>query len=166
MSWFHTWLFLHVTAAIIAFGPTFAFPIIGAVASKHPAHAPFGLLVSEAIEWRLVIPFALSMPVSGLGLAYTVHIEWNHNPWLIAGISVYAAAMFTALALQAPVVRKLVQMTAHAPAPVPAGPGAAAAGPPPEMAALLKRMQMQGMLLTVFLITIIVLMVWKPGGNI
>ena len=138
--------------------------IIGAVSQKHPAHLPFGLLVSEAIELRLVIPFALSMPVSGLGLAYTVNVEWNHNPWLVAALVVYAAALFTALALQAPVVRKLVQMTAHAPAPVPAGPGAAAAGPPPVMAALLKRMQIQGMLLTVFLITIIVLMVWKPGG--
>ena len=168
MSWFHLWLFLHVTAAIVAFGPTFAFPIIGAVSRKNPAHAPFGLLVSEVIEMRLVIPFALSMPISGLGLAYTVNVEWNHNPWLIAALVVYATAMFVALALQAPVLRKLVQMTSHAgaAAPMPAGPGAAAAGPPPAMAALLKRMQIQGMMLTVFLITIIVLMVWKPGGNI
>jgi predicted integral membrane protein DUF2269 len=166
MSWFHLWLFLHITAAIVAFGPTFVFPLIGAVSRKHPMHAGFGLLLSEAIEWRLVIPFALSMPISGLGLAFSVSIEWNHNPWLIAAIVVYSAAMFTALALQAPVVKKLVEMTAHGPAPVPAGPGAASAGPPPAMAALLKRMQIQGMLLTVFLMTIIVLMVWKPGGNI
>ena len=165
MSWFHIWLFLHITAAIVAFGPTFVFPIIGAVSSRHPQHAGFGLVLSEAIEWRLVIPFALSMPVSGLGLAYTVNIEWNHNPWLIAGVSVYAVAMFTALVLQAPVVKRLVEMTAHAPAVAP-GPGAAAAGPPPEMAALIKRMQIQGMMLTVFLITIIVMMVFKPGGNI
>lgn len=170
MSWFHIWLFLHITAAIIAFGPTFAFPLIGVVSSRHPQHAGFGLLVSEVLETRLVIPFALSMPISGLGLAYTVNIQWNHNPWLIAALSVYAVAMFTALVLQAPVVHKLVQMTAHAPAsvpaPVPAGPGAAVAGPPPEMAALLRRMRLQGMLLTVFLMAIIVLMVWKPGGNI
>ena len=166
MSWFHIWLFLHITAAIIAFGPTFAFPLIGAVSRRHPEHAGFGLLVSEVLELRLVIPFALSMPISGLGLAYTANIEWGHNPWLIAAVIVYAAAIFTALVLQAPVVHKLVQMTAHAPAPLPAGPGAAAAGPPPAMAALLKRMQIQGMLLTVFLMTIIVLMIWKPGGNI
>jgi len=166
VSWFHTWLFLHVTAAIIAFGPTFVFPLIGAVSRKHPEHAGFGLLLSEVIEMRLVIPFALSMPVSGLGLAYTLGIEWGHNPWLIAGVVLYAAAIYTALVLQAPVVRKLVKMTAHAPAPVPAGPGAELAGPPPEMAALLTRMQIQGMVLTALLISIIVLMTWKPGGNI
>lgn len=168
MSWFHLWLFLHVTAAIVAFGPTFAFPLIGAVARKNPAHMGFGLLVSEVIEMRLVIPFALSMPVSGLGLAFTLQIEWNHNPWLIAALVVYTAAIYTAIVLQAPVVRKLVQMTAHAPvpAPLPAGPGAELAGPPPAMVALLKRMQVQGMILTGFLMVIIVLMVWKPGGNI
>jgi hypothetical protein len=166
MTWFHIWLFLHVTAAIIAFGPTFVFPLIGAVSRQQPMHAGFGLLLSEAIEWRLVIPFALSMPVSGVGLAISLSIDWGQNPWLIAALVVYAAAMYTALVLQAPVVRKLVQMTAHAPAPLPAGPGAEMAGPPPEMAALLKRMQLQGMLLTVFLFVIIVLMVWKPGGNI
>jgi predicted integral membrane protein DUF2269 len=166
MSWFHLWLFLHVTAAIVAFGPTFVFPLIGAASRRHPQHAGFGLLVSEVIEMRLVIPFALSMPVSGLGLAFSVSIDWSHNPWLIAAIAVYAAAIFTALVLQAPLVHKLVEMTAHAPAPMPAGPGAAAAGPPPAMAAMLKRVQLQGMAMTVFLLTIIVLMVWKPGGNI
>jgi len=166
MSWFHIWLFLHVTAAIVAFGPTFVFPLIGAVSRKYPQHAGFGLLLSEAIEWRLVIPFALSMPVSGLGLAFSLSVDWTRNPWLIAALVVYASAMFTALALQAPVVRRLVEMTSHGPALMPAGPGAAAAGPPPEMAALLKRMQIQGMLLTVFLMTLIVLMVWRPGGNL
>jgi hypothetical protein len=170
VTWFHIWLFLHITAAIVAFGPTFTFPLIGATARRHPRNLGFALLVSEVIEMRLVIPFALSMPVSGLGLAFSVSIDWTRNPWLIAALVIYATAMFTALALQAPVVRRLVEMTMHAPAGapavMPAGPGAEMAGPPPEMAALLKRMQIQGMLLTVFLIAIIVLMVWKPGGNI
>jgi hypothetical protein len=173
MSWFHFWLFLHVTAAIVAFGPTFVFPIIGAVSRKHPMHMGFSLVLSEAIEMRLVIPFALSMLVSGLALAFTLGIEWGHNAWLIIALLLYVTALFTAIVLQAPVVRKLVQMTMHAPGagaagsmPMPAGPGAELSGPPPVMAALLKRMQFQGMLLTVLLIAIIVLMVWKPGGNI
>lgn len=169
MSWFHFWLWLHVTAAIIAFGPTFVFPLIGAVSGKHPQHAGFGLLLSEVIETRLVIPFALTMPVSGLGLAFTLGIEWNRNAWLIAGLSLYVIAMYIAIVLQGPVVRRLVAMTMHAPAqsqPVPAGPGAAHAGPPPEMAALIARMRLQGTILLLLLISIITLMVWKPGGNI
>ena len=168
MSWFKLWLLLHIAAAIVAFGPTFVFPLIGAASSKNPMHGGFGLLVSEIIETRLVIPFALTMPVSGLGLAYTVQVDWGHNPWLIAGLSLYVIAMFIALALQAPLVHKLVHMTNHAPAPapVPAGPGAAVAGPPPEVARMLKRVQIQGMMLSVLLITIIFLMVLRPGGNI
>lgn len=169
MSWMKLWLLLHIAAAIIAFGPTFVFPLIGAASKKNPMHGGFGLLVSEIIETRLVIPFALSMPISGLGLAYTAQVDWGRNPWLIAGLSLYVIAMFIALALQAPIVHKLVHMTSHAPAaqqPMPAGPGAAAAGPPPEMARMLKRMQIQGMMLTVLLVTIIVLMVLRPGGNV
>jgi len=171
MSWFKLWLLLHIAAAIIAFGPTFVFPLIGAASKKNPMHGGFGLLVSEIIELRLVIPFALTMPVSGLGLAYTAQVDWGHNPWLIAGLALYVVAMFIALVLQAPVVRKLVHMTMHAPAgaasaPMPAGPGAAAAGPPPEVARLLKRVQIQGMSLTLLLLTIITLMVLRPGGNV
>lgn len=170
MSWFKLWLLLHIAAAIIAFGPTFVFPLIGAASRKNPMHGGFGLLVSEIIETRLVIPFALSMPVSGLGLAYTAQVNWGQNPWLIAGLSLYAIAMFIALVLQAPIVHRLVHMTNHAPAAVqqavPAGPGAAVAGPPPEMARMLKRMQIQGMMLSVLLITIIFLMVLRPGGNV
>lgn len=170
MSWFHLWLFLHVTAAIVAFGPTFVFPLISAVSKRNPMHGPFGLLLAETIEMRLVVPFALTMPISGLGLAFTLGIEWNHNVWLIAGLTLYVIAMGIALGLQAPLLRKLVHMTSHAPspamAPMPAGPGAASAGPPPAMAAMLKRMQVQGMMLTGLLVAIIVLMTWKPGGNI
>ena len=36
-------LFLHVGAAIIAFGPTFAFPVIGGMAAKEPMHGNFAI---------------------------------------------------------------------------------------------------------------------------
>ena len=36
-------LFLHIGGAIVAFGPTFAFPILGPMAGKEPQHANFAL---------------------------------------------------------------------------------------------------------------------------
>ena len=45
-------LFLHVLGAIIAFGPTFAFPIIGAMGGAEPQHANFATRVTARISER------------------------------------------------------------------------------------------------------------------
>jgi uncharacterized membrane protein len=166
MSWFHFWLFLHVTAAIVAFGPTFVFPLIGVAARNEPAHIGFALHLDAAIEDKLVIPFALTMPVSGIGLAASLGIEWGHNAWLVLGLALWVVAMFVAVVLQRPIVHRLIEITSAMRAPAPAGPGADVAGPPEEFVRLIKRVQQNGMVLTVLLIAIIILMVWKPAGNI
>ena len=40
MNWLLFWLVLHVLGAILAFGPTYTFPIIGAMARQAPQHVP------------------------------------------------------------------------------------------------------------------------------
>lgn len=162
MNWFSFWLFLHIMAAIVAFGPTFVFPLVGVLAARHPEHGLFALHINEAIENRLVIPFALTMPVSGVALIIDRHIDLSASKWLGAAIIVYAAALSLALFHQVPVTRRLIRIAKSLPAP---GPGAAAAAPPPEMARLFVRVKAVGMLLNVFLVTIVVLMIWKPGGT-
>jgi uncharacterized membrane protein len=166
MSWFHLWLFLHVTAAILAFGPTFVFPLIGIAARNSPQNMGFALHLDAIIEDKLVIPFALSMPISGLGLVAVLRIEWGSNPWLIASLVLYFAAMFVALVVQRPVVHRLIAMAGAMRAPMPAGPGASPAGPPAEFLRNLRRVQVNGIILTVLFFAIMVLMIWKPGGNI
>ena len=167
MSWFHLWLFLHVTAAIVAFGPTFVFPLIGIAASKEPQHVGFALKLDAAIEDKLVIPFALTMPVSGIALAVVLSIDWAKNAWLTLGLALYVVALVIAVFVQRPIVHRLIHMAdGMRAAPAVAGPGAAAAGPPAEFLRLTARVRTFGMILTALLIAIIVLMVWKPGGNI
>src|SRR5579864_6276026 len=41
MNWFLLWLFLHILAAVIAFGPIFVFPIVGSLAAQMPQHLRF-----------------------------------------------------------------------------------------------------------------------------
>jgi len=74
MNWFLFWLFLHIAAAIIAFGPSFVFPIIGSLLEKNPASAHFAVEVMHRIETRLILPVALTMAVSGTGLIFAVGI--------------------------------------------------------------------------------------------
>lgn len=166
LSWFQFFLFLHITGAIIAFGPNFVFPLLGAMSGKEPMHGNFGLRVTAAIEDRIVIPVALTMPVTGVLMIVTGSIALTHF-WLLAGIVMYVIAMTFAVVVQRGWVHQMIHMTEHMPAPAPAmaaGPGAAPAGPPPEFLALRNKVQMGGMLLTVLLIAILVMMIFRPGS--
>jgi uncharacterized membrane protein len=162
---FFVFLFLHVTAAIVAFGPTIAFPIIASMGQKHPQHAAFAAEVNERIESVLVLPVALSMPVSGAGMIIFGGVDL-FQPWLLAAIVVYVVAIGYAALVQGPTGKELTQllqgMTASA------GPGAASAetmgGPPPRLLELGAKMQRGGMLLSGLLLVIIFLMVVKPGA--
>ena len=159
-------LFLHVGAAIIAFGPTFVFPLIGSMSGKEPMHGNFGLRLSEMMEDRLVIPFALSMPVTGLLMVWFAHFDLTNRAfyWIDIAIVLYIIAMVIAIGLQRPNVQRLVAMTSRPPATAPAspGPGAAPAGPPPEFLAGVAASRRNGMILTVLLVAIVFLMVVKP----
>ena len=151
-------LFLHVGAAIVAFGPTFAFPIIGGMGGREPMFANFATRVSEAIEKKPVLPVALTMPVSGIGLIWFagVDIFSTRSAWLIVGIVLYTAAILFVIRVQTPDVEKVVELTSRPPDP-------AAGGPPAELLATIKKVQQGGMALTLAIVVIVFLMVFKPG---
>ena len=160
MNWFLFWLLLHVAAAIIAFGPTFVFPLIGTLIPKQPQGLRFALELNHLIETRLVIPFALTMLVSGSGMIVTAHINLTATPYLVVAIVLYLIALGIAFLNQVPATAKLLELTAGGPPPgaQPGGP------PPPAVQAQINRARIGGMILTVLLLIIIFLMVIKPGG--
>ena len=59
-------LFLHVMGAILAFGPTFAYSIMGAMAGREPQHANFSARQVAAIGNKLVYPLAIFQGVTGV----------------------------------------------------------------------------------------------------
>ena len=154
-------LFLHVMGAIVAFGPSFTFPLIGSASAKEPAHAHFGAVVSEIIERRLVLPFALLQGVTGVVLIVLLGI----NPaaegfrWLGVGIVLYLIAIGYSVAIQSRRAARMVELTATPPPPPAPG---APAGPPPEIAATAKGLRQGGMILSVLLVLIVICMVAKP----
>lgn len=153
MNWLLFWLFLHILAAVLAFGPIFVFPIIGSQAQKHPEHGHFALVLNEKIEHGLVIPLALTMLVSGTGLLITANVALFHTAYLLVAIALYLVAMVIALAIMVPTVGKLAKMTENGPPSEPAAFGA-----------LVKRTQIFGGLLQLLFLVIIFLMIIKPGG--
>jgi uncharacterized membrane protein len=162
-SAFYLFLYLHILGAIIAFGPGLVFPILGSMGGSEPMHGNFALRVGEAIEMKIVIPVAASMPVTGVLMIVTGNIGLAHF-WLIAGIVLYVIAYTFAVTIQRNTVHHMIEMTSHAPAPAAAGPGAAPAGPPPEFLALVRRSQLGGIFLNVMVLVIVLLMVFRPGN--
>jgi hypothetical protein len=155
-------LFLHVGGAILAFGPTYTFPFIGAMAGREPQHVNFALRLQLRLGTRLVIPLALFQAVTGVGLIWSVGIDVFKALWLIAGIVLYLIAISVSLFVLLPDLRELIKLTS-APPPVPAE-GAAPSGPPPRVAALVRRSRMLGAMNGVIILIIVFLMVGGANG--
>jgi uncharacterized membrane protein len=153
-------LFLHVMAAIVAFGPTFAFSIIGAMGGKEPQHANFATRVSHRIGDILVEPFAISMLVTGALMIWAAEIPLFEPDarWLLTAIVLYLVALGLSLFVSRPNVKRIIALSGGegGGAAPPAGP------PPPEMMRAIGTVQRVGMILTVLLVAIVFLMVVKP----
>jgi uncharacterized membrane protein len=171
MDWFHFWLLLHILFAIAVFGPTFAFPLIASFAAKEPQHAHVVVEIAHAIETKIVLPGGFVMPFLGMALILQGHFSLGGNPWLVEGIILYTIAYLFSVTVQLRNSNKMLKLLESMPAPPPPGApgaegGAAPAGPqgpPPAIAAQAKKLRLGGMLLTVLVVAIIVLMVWRPG---
>ena len=158
MNWFLLWLFLHILAAVIAFGPIFVFPIVGSLLAQMPQHMRFAAELNHRIEQRLVLPLAVTMAISGAGLIWTANINIFQTPFLLVGVILYLVALGVAFRVLLPATTRLVHLAENS-AP------AAAPGPPPqEVTSLVRRLQMFGGFTTLLFLVIIFLMVIQPGG--
>jgi hypothetical protein len=157
-------LLLHVGGAIIAFGPTFTFPIIGAMVGREPQHGNFGLRLARRIQTRMVAPLAVFQGITGVLLIWRLDIDLSDVKtvlWLDVGIVLYIAALAVVFRVGIPTTLALIEAT-NAPPPPPAPGSPPPSGPPPHIAALVKRQQQFGAITSVLLVAIIILMVTKP----
>jgi uncharacterized membrane protein len=151
------WLiFLHVLTAIVAFGPTFAFSVYGAQSGKEPQHANFMARANLRVSERVVLPLALTMPVTGLLMVWAAGIDLTRARWLALAIVLYVIALSFSWFIQRPATMRLVALTATPPPP-------GASGPPPELTATVRRIQRGGMFTGLLIILIVALMVVKPA---
>jgi uncharacterized membrane protein len=147
-------LFLHVMGAIVAFGPTFAYSIMGAMAGREPQHANFSARQTEAIGNKMVYPMAVFQGITGLLLIMAANIDMKTSTWLGIGIVLYVIALSYALTIQRKALLRLIELTSTPPAP--------GSPPSPEIPATVKKIQRGGMFLGVLIVVIVLLMVTKP----
>src|SRR4026209_2987877 len=110
-------LLLHVFGAIVAFGPVYTFPIIGAMGGKEPQHANFATRVSAAISEQRVFPLAIFQGITGVGLILVTGINLLATPWLLLGIVLYLITISYNFFVQTPTVKKVIEMTSTPPPP-------------------------------------------------
>lgn len=157
MAWaFPYILFLHVFGAILAFGPTYAYSIIGAMSRREPQHGNFALRTTARIGSALVYPLAVLQGVTGFALIAIGGITIMDKAWLMLSIILYLIALVFALTVQRAALHRAIELSS---APPPAG---APPGPPPGMAETLRKIQMGGIFLAVVVAVIVFLMVVKP----
>lgn len=149
-------LFLHVFGAILAFGPTYAYSIIGAMGGKEPQHGNFGLRVTARIGSALVYPLAILQGVTGVALIVVGNITIMDRAWLMISIVLYVIAIVYALTVQRNALQHVVELTSGPPQ------ADAPAGPPPGFMETVKKIQRGGMFLGLLVAIIVFLMVVKP----
>jgi Predicted integral membrane protein (DUF2269) len=158
MNWFLFWLFLHILAAVLAFGPIFVFPIVGSLAATMPQHLHFAVELNHRIEQRLVLPLAVTMAISGAGLIWTANINIFQTPFLLIGVVLYLVALGVAFRILLPTTMALVGLTEAPPPGAPVGP------PPQEVTTRIRRLQIFGGVEMILFLVIIFLMIIQPGG--
>jgi hypothetical protein len=180
-------LTIHILTAIVAFGPSFIFPIIARMAAEEPQNGLFALRLGDRIERRVVIPAALTMPISGGLLVWSEGLNLAGSHWLVLAIGLYLVAMTFAIGVQMRTLDRMIEVAGGmvaARAVLAAGPGAALArpgagtaespaqvaaahtsryaSPAAELAALGARSRNGGLFLIVMVIVIVSLMAGKP----
>ncbi len=147
-------LFLHVMGAILAFGPTFAYSIMGAMAGREPQHANFSARQVAAIGNKLVYPLAIFQGVTGVLLIIASGRNLSTELWLGISIVLYAIALTYALTVQRNALHHLIELSSTPPAP--------GSPPNPQIPATVKKLQRGGMFMGALVVIIVYLMVVKP----
>jgi uncharacterized membrane protein len=141
---------VHVMAIVLAFGVTFAYPIIGSYLGPNApqALAPFHR-VQERLGKLLITPFAVLALITGIYLA--ADADLFDKIWVQVPLGILIVLLGLGGAFFAPSARKLGDLAEQQPGS-------------PEYMATLDRVKKVGMLTDLLILVAIFMMVAKPGG--
>ena len=151
MVWYPWLKTLHIFYAIVAVGLNTSYPVWQARAAREPEHTGYALRGIKFLDDRIANPSYAGLLVVGILLVLTGPWEFTQF-WVAAAIGLYVIMGLVAFLLYSPTLTKLIASYESD--------GAATA----EFRALNARSRMVGILLAVLVVSIIVLMVMKPGA--
>jgi uncharacterized membrane protein len=148
----YPWLkVVHVLLAIVAVGTNITYGIWQARAGREPQQLGWTLRGIKLLDDRVANPSYIGLAIAGVLLVLTG--PWRFEMlWIAVSIGLYVALAVIGLVLYSPTLSRQIAVYESD------GPAA------PEFAALSTRSRLLGMLMAVIVVTIIVLMVVKPGA--
>ena len=154
-------LFLHIAAAVIAFGGTFSYPIVDAVIRRVDVRSlPVWHEAQNAIGMKLITPGAIVVLISGIYMATTDRWESFGSAWFSFAGAIVIVLLGLGHGFFAPTARK---MAAQARTDLAAG-ATDPSGLSPAYQALAVRTRAVGILASLLILLALLLMVWKPGA--
>jgi hypothetical protein len=159
-TWSTLWLVLHIVSFLVAFGPDFMFPMIGAAAAKEPQHGLFATRLIHSYSQKVTTPLSFLVPAFGVALIVTKRYDFWASEWLIVASALYIVAMAVAIFILDPATGKLVKIQEGLMSGAPEAQEGLA-----RLPKLVKTTQVAGGFLTLAVLTFIVLMVWRPGST-
>jgi hypothetical protein len=164
-SFYEVVLAVHIMAVVIAFGVTFAYPIMFAVAAKHgPRSLPLVHRIEYSIERMLVNPGLALVLIAGVYLASKGHywsdffVQWGLAAVVVIGALVGAVMIPTAKRAEVTAARDLAAIDAGAP-------GARdSVEMSEEYRALVRRLSTVGTLLSLLVLATIAIMALHVGA--
>jgi hypothetical protein len=164
-SFYEVVLAVHIMAVVIAFGVTFAYPIMFAVAAKHgPRSLPLVHRIEYSIERMLVNPGLALVLIAGIYLASKGHywsdffVQWGLAAVVVIGALVGAVMIPTAKRAEIAAARDLAAIEAGAPGAEPSGEMSE------EYRALVRRLSTVGTLLSLLVLATIAIMALHVGA--
>jgi uncharacterized membrane protein len=156
---------LHIISIVVGFGGVMLNGIYGAEAKKRQGAAGAAIGEANLAVSKVAEKVIMSVPVWGILLVVLSDGVWKFSQaWvgiaIVLFIAVFAFAFLVQLKNQERMTELAVEMASAGPPP------AGASGPPPqvaEMEALEKKLGMGGAFLSLMVVVMIYLMVFKPG---
>ena len=158
-------LIVHIIAVIVGFGGVMLNGIYGAEAKKRKG--PGGAAIGEAnlAVTKIAEKVIVTVPVWGILLVILSDGVWEFSQaWVGAALVLFILTMGFATGVQLKNQKRMSALASEMAAGGP--PPAGASGPPPqvaEMEALEKKLGMGGAFLSLMIVVLLYLMVFKPG---
>ena len=153
-------LFVHIASAVIAFGATFAFPIVDITINRTDLRAlPVWHEAQNQIGMKLITPFATLLLISGIYMAVD---RWDKfgGFWFSAAGVIVIVLLGLGHGFFAPQSRKLAAQAREDLAAGAAERGQMSAA----YEALVARTRPVGIFASLLVLVALLLMVWKPGA--
>jgi hypothetical protein len=145
-------LAIHIAAVVVAFGVTFAYPLMFALAQRQPEHMTFTYRLASTIDRRLVTPTLGVIILAGIYLASKGHfwgefwVQWSLGAAIVLGGLVGGGL--------GPAYRRLIEL----------GEGSGARAREGEERRLVRRLQVVGGAASTLVLVTIFVMTAKPFG--